>query len=121
MVEFEMKTVDKEIEVDQSADPQGMTFKTSMPVPMMMLHEGNYVELTLINPPENMLQHNIDFNTAAGADAASGSATSLLSAMPNGEGYQKDASGRAGAPSLEIKRPGCSAPLQAHAHQSSWR
>lgn len=67
IVEFEMKIIEKEIEVDQGAYLQGMTFDGSIPGPMMVVHEGDYVELTLINPPENMLQHNIDFHAATGA------------------------------------------------------
>ncbi|WP_264211867.1 copper-containing nitrite reductase [Leisingera thetidis] len=67
IVEFEMKIAEKEIEVDQGAYLQGMTFDGSIPGPMMVVHEGDYVELTLINPPENMLQHNIDFHAATGA------------------------------------------------------
>ncbi|OED48593.1 copper-containing nitrite reductase [Leisingera sp. S232] len=67
IIEFEMKIVEKEIEVDQDAYLQGMTFDGSIPGPMMVVHEGDYVELTLINPPENMLQHNIDFHAATGA------------------------------------------------------
>ncbi|MBQ4823320.1 MULTISPECIES: copper-containing nitrite reductase [unclassified Leisingera] len=67
IVEFEMKIVEKEIEVDQGAYLQGMTFNGSIPGPLMVVHEGDYVELTLINPPENMLQHNIDFHAATGA------------------------------------------------------
>lgn len=67
IVEFEMTIAEKEIEVDQGAYLQGMTFDGSIPGPMMVVHEGDYVELTLINPPENMLQHNIDFHAATGA------------------------------------------------------
>ncbi|QDI77497.1 MULTISPECIES: copper-containing nitrite reductase [Leisingera] len=67
IVEFEMKIIEKEIEVDRGAYLQGMTFDGSIPGPMMVVHEGDYVELTLINPPENMLQHNIDFHAATGA------------------------------------------------------
>jgi len=33
---------------------------------MMVVHEGDYVELTLFNQPENMMQHNIDFHAATG-------------------------------------------------------
>jgi nitrite reductase (NO-forming) len=33
----------------------------------MVVHEGDYVELTLKNPPTNMMQHNIDFHAATGA------------------------------------------------------
>ena len=43
-----------------------MTFDGSVPGPMMVVHEGDYVELTLFNPPENMFQHNIDVHAATG-------------------------------------------------------
>ena len=67
IVEFEMKIAEKEIEVDDGAYLQGMTFDGSIPGPMMVVHEGDYVELTLINPEDNMLPHNIDFHAATGA------------------------------------------------------
>lgn len=67
IVEFEMQIVEKEIEVDDGAYLQAMTFNGSIPGPMMVVHEGDYVELTLFNSPENMMQHNVDFHAATGA------------------------------------------------------
>lgn len=67
IVEFEMQIVEKEVEVDDGAHLQAMTFNGSIPGPMMVVHEGDYVELTLYNSPENFLQHNIDFHSATGA------------------------------------------------------
>jgi len=67
IVEFEMKIIEKEIQVDDRAWIQAMTFDGSVPGPMMVVHEGDYVELTLLNPPENLMQHNIDFHAATGA------------------------------------------------------
>lgn len=67
IVEFEMTIVEKEVEVDGDGTMmQGMTFNGSIPGPLMVVHEGDYVELTLINPPENLMQHNIDFHAATG-------------------------------------------------------
>lgn len=66
VVAFEMKIIEKEIQVDADAYLQAMTFNGSVPGPMMVVHEGDYVELTLFNPPENMFQHNIDFHAATG-------------------------------------------------------
>jgi len=66
IIEFEMKIIEKEIQVDEDAWLQAMTFNGSVPGPMMVVHEGDYVELTLFNPPENMMQHNIDFHAATG-------------------------------------------------------
>lgn len=67
IIQFEMKIIEKEIQVDEGAWLQAMTFNGSVPGPMMVVHEGDYVELTLFNPPENMMQHNIDFHAATGA------------------------------------------------------
>lgn len=67
IVEFEMKIIEKELQVDEDAWIQAMTFNGSVPGPILVVHEGDYVELTLFNPPENMMQHNIDFHAATGA------------------------------------------------------
>ncbi|MFD0915420.1 copper-containing nitrite reductase [Pseudahrensia aquimaris] len=67
IVEFEMLVIEKEHEIDEDGTMlQGMTFEGSIPGPLMVVHEGDYVELTLINPPENQMQHNIDFHSATG-------------------------------------------------------
>ncbi|MDF1777397.1 MAG: copper-containing nitrite reductase [Rhizobiaceae bacterium] len=67
VVEFEMTIIEKEVEVDDDGTMmQGMTFDGSIPGPLMVVHEGDYVELTLLNPPENLMQHNIDFHAATG-------------------------------------------------------
>jgi nitrite reductase (NO-forming) len=66
IVQFEMKIMEKEVQVDDDVYMQAMTFNGSIPGPMMVVHEGDYVELTLFNPPENMMQHNIDFHAATG-------------------------------------------------------
>lgn len=67
IVEFEMQIVEKEVEVGDGAYLQAMTFNGSIPGPLMVVHEGDYVELTLYNSPENLMQHNIDFHAATGA------------------------------------------------------
>ncbi|WP_210528219.1 copper-containing nitrite reductase [Rubellimicrobium arenae] len=66
IVEFEMRIQEKEIQIADDAWLQAMTFNGSVPGPMMVVHEGDYVELTLKNPPTNMMQHNIDFHAATG-------------------------------------------------------
>lgn len=67
IVEFEMKIVEKEVQVEDGVYLQAMTFNGSMPGPLMVVHEGDYVELTLYNGPDNLMQHNIDFHAATGA------------------------------------------------------
>ncbi len=67
IVEFEMQIVEKEVQVEDGVYLQAMTFHGSMPGPLMVVHEGDYVELTLYNGPDNLMQHNIDFHSATGA------------------------------------------------------
>ena len=67
IVEIEFIIEEKEIEVAPNAFIQAMTFNGSVPGPLIVVHEGDYVELTLINPKTNTLQHNIDFHASTGA------------------------------------------------------
>jgi len=67
IVEFEMTFIEKEMQVADDAWIQALTFNGSVPGPLMVVHEGDYVELTVYNPPENTLQHNIDLHAATGA------------------------------------------------------
>ncbi|MDQ0315028.1 copper-containing nitrite reductase [Amorphus orientalis] len=68
VVEFTMEIEEKPVVIDdQGTTLQGMTFDGSIPGPMMVVHEGDYVELTLINAATNSLPHNIDFHAATGA------------------------------------------------------
>ena len=68
VVEFVMPIVEKKVVIDdEGTEFQAMTFNGSMPGPMMVVHEGDYVELTLINPETNSMPHNIDFHAATGA------------------------------------------------------
>ncbi|MCX7889374.1 MAG: copper-containing nitrite reductase [Rhodobacteraceae bacterium] len=67
IVEFEMTIREKEVQVAKDAWLQAMTYDGSIPGPMMVVHQDDYVELTLRNHPENLMQHNIDFHAATGA------------------------------------------------------
>ena len=68
IIEFRMEIVEKEIVIDEQGTKfQAMTFNGSMPGPMMVVHQGDYVELTLVNPETNTMPHNIDFHSATGA------------------------------------------------------
>jgi len=67
IVEIEFVIEEKEIEVAPNVFIQAMTFNGSVPGPLIVVHEGDYVELTLINPKTNTLQHNIDFHASTGA------------------------------------------------------
>lgn len=68
VVEFELVIEEKKMVIDDSGtEIHAMTFNGSVPAPMMVVHQDDYVELTLINPDTNELQHNIDFHSATGA------------------------------------------------------
>lgn len=68
LVEFELTIEEKPMVIDEyGTTVHAMTFNGSVPGPLMVVHEGDYVELTLINPETSMLQHNIDFHSATGA------------------------------------------------------
>ncbi len=44
-----------------------LTFNGSVPGPIIVVHQDDYVELTLVNPLTSSLVHNIDFHAATGA------------------------------------------------------
>jgi nitrite reductase (NO-forming) len=68
IVEFRMVIEEKQIVIDgEGTKFQAMTFDGSIPGPLMVVHEGDYVELTLVNPDTNSMPHNIDFHAATGA------------------------------------------------------
>ncbi len=67
IIEMEMVIEEKEIEIEPGVFVQAMTFNGTNPGPMIVVHEGDYVELTLKNPKTNLLVHNIDFHSSTGA------------------------------------------------------
>jgi nitrite reductase (NO-forming) len=68
VVQFRMNIQEKEVQIDDEGTKiHAMTFNGSIPGPMMVVHEGDYVELTLVNPDTNTMAHNIDFHSATGA------------------------------------------------------
>ncbi|PZR85654.1 MAG: nitrite reductase, copper-containing [Stutzerimonas stutzeri] len=68
LVEFEMTIQEKKIVIDDAGtETFAFTFNGTVPGPLMVVHEGDYVELTLINAENNELMHNIDFHSATGA------------------------------------------------------
>src|ERR1700730_1515374 len=67
IIEFKLVIEEKQVVVDdQGTKLQAMTFNGSMPGPLMVVHEGDYVELKLVNPDTNTMPHNIDFHAATG-------------------------------------------------------
>ena len=68
VVEFAMTIEEKPMVIDNDGtELRAMTYNGTIPGPMMVVHEGDYVELTLINPETNEMPHNVDFHAATGA------------------------------------------------------
>ncbi len=67
VVQVRMVVEEKEIEIAPGVFVWAFTFNGSVPGPIIVVHEGDYVELTLVNPASNQLPHNIDFHAAVGA------------------------------------------------------
>lgn len=68
IIEFTMVIEEKVHEVDDEGTTiWAMSFNGSTSRPLMVVHEGDYVELTLINLDTNLMAHSIDFHAATGA------------------------------------------------------
>ena len=67
VVQVEMNIVEKEIEVEPGVFMWVFAYNNTVPGPLIVVHEGDYVELTLKNDSKNQLIHNIDFHASTGA------------------------------------------------------
>ena len=67
IVEITMVIEEKELEIASGVFAQAMTFEGTNPGPMIVVHQDDYVELTLVNPKTNSMLHNIDFHASTGA------------------------------------------------------
>lgn len=68
VVEIRFDVEEKQVVVDDEGTKfWAFTFNGSMPGPMVVVHEGDYMELTLHNKSKNKLTHNIDFHSSTGA------------------------------------------------------
>ena len=78
VVEIHMVVEEKIMVIDDDdSEIWALTFNGSVPGPLVIVHEGDYVELTLTNPGTNAMEHNIDFHAATGA--LGGGALTLVS------------------------------------------
>ncbi len=69
IVEIELITEERLMVVDEDtgASIWALTYNGSVPGPLIIVHEGDYVELTLKNPADSQMEHNIDFHASTGA------------------------------------------------------
>ncbi len=69
IIEITMETTEVLMTVDEDtgAEVWALTYNGSVPGPLIICHEGDMVELTLRNPIDSMMEHNIDFHASTGA------------------------------------------------------
>lgn len=76
IVEVRLVTEEKKLVIDpQGTTVQALTFNGSVPGPLIVVHEGDYVELTLVNPKSSVMAHNIDLHAVTGALGGGGLTT----------------------------------------------
>jgi len=69
LIEIYMETTEMLMVVDEDtgASVWALTYNGSVPGPLIICHEGDMVELTLRNPVDSVMEHNIDFHASTGA------------------------------------------------------
>lgn len=66
VVEVTLKVEEKKMKIDPNTTFWTLTFNGSVPAPIIVAHEGDYVQVTLVNPKTNRMMHNLDFHAATG-------------------------------------------------------
>lgn len=73
IVQIRMTVGEKLVDVGpDGAKVWAMSFNGTVPGPLIVVHQNDQVELTLVNPAANTLIHNIDFHAATGALGGAG-------------------------------------------------
>ncbi|WP_170335581.1 copper-containing nitrite reductase [Ruegeria arenilitoris] len=69
IIEITMETTERLMVVDEDtgASVWALTYNGSVPGPLIICHEGDMIELTLRNPEDSVMEHNIDFHASTGA------------------------------------------------------
>jgi nitrite reductase (NO-forming) len=68
IIEVTLDIVEKKMVIDdEGTEVWALTFGGSVPGPLIVAHEGDYLEVTLRNLPTNSMEHNIDFHASTGA------------------------------------------------------
>ncbi len=73
IVEVQLIVEEKEMVIDpEGTTIQALTFNGTVPGPLIVVHEGDYVELTLVNPESSTMTHNVDLHSVTGALGGAG-------------------------------------------------
>ena len=67
VVQVTFTVEEKKMEVAPGDSIWAFTFNGTVPGPMIVVHQGDFIELTLKNPATNTQTHNIDFHASTGA------------------------------------------------------
>ena len=67
IVKVYLTAEEKELKIADGVFVQALTFNGSIPGPIIVAHQNDYVELTLANSKSNLLRHTIDLHAATGA------------------------------------------------------
>ncbi|SEL20253.1 copper-containing nitrite reductase [Roseovarius nanhaiticus] len=69
IVEVELVTTERMMIVDEDtgASIWALTYNGSVPGPLIIVHEGDIVEMTIRNPVDSAMEHNVDFHASTGA------------------------------------------------------
>jgi nitrite reductase (NO-forming) len=69
IVEIELITEERLMVVDEDtgASIWALTYNGSVPGPLIIVHQDDYVEVTLRNPAASQMEHNVDFHASTGA------------------------------------------------------
>ncbi len=67
VIDVKLTVEEKKMKIGPNATIWALTFNGSVPAPIIVAHEGDYMQVTLVNPKTNMLTHNLDFHAATGA------------------------------------------------------
>lgn len=78
VIEVTLTIEEKKLVIDdEGTEVWALTYNGTVPGPMIVAHEGDYVEVTLQNLPTNIMEHNIDFHASTGA-LGGGALTKIL-------------------------------------------
>ncbi|MFW5444572.1 MAG: copper-containing nitrite reductase [Methylococcaceae bacterium] len=72
IIEVNLEVIEKNLDIGKGVIIQALTFNGSIPGPIIVAHQGDYIELTLNNASTNQLRHTIDLHAATGALGGAG-------------------------------------------------
>lgn len=72
VIKVRLEISEKLIEVEAGVKTWALTFNGSVPGPMIVCHQYDYVEVNLVNPSSSSMPHNIDLHSATGALGGAG-------------------------------------------------